>query len=330
MPANFENGVFGSNVPAWHGAGVVLPDDTFDWETVKRHVPTLGMPVTGRQLVYLDEGNVPHVIPDFVANVRSDGAMLGVVGSGYVPVQGDDAFGFLSELCQSGEVIVHTAGTLNGGRKAWIQCLAPKAFRIAGEQTEEHRGYVSFLNSFDGSTKVGAITGATRVVCENTYNGAMNAAQNSYWFKHTMDVMSRVAEARHALQIGQQYWAELERIGNIAILRQFSDRQFATVVDATIPVTTANGEQITGRKLANAERERDTINKLWRESETIGNIGHTAWAAVNVFTEFSDHHVTSRATTTNTLAENRLRRIWLETSIKDAATKRVYEMANVK
>jgi phage/plasmid-like protein (TIGR03299 family) len=325
MPAKFENGVFGSNVPAWHGAGTVLPEDTFDWETVKRHVPELGYAVAGQPLYAIAEDGHPIRVDGYVANVRSDGTILGVVGSGYVPVQGDEAFGFLSALCQSGEVIVHTAGTLDGGRKAWIQCLAANAFRIAGEASEEHRGYVSFMNSFDGSTKVGAITGATRVVCQNTYNAAIRGASGSYWFKHTSDVMTRVAEARLALKIGQQYWSELERIGNMAILRPFSDRQFAEVIDAVVPVPDA-----AGRKRDNAERERETINQLWRDSATVRNVAHTAWAAVNVFTEFSDHHIRSRETERNSVAENRLKRIWLDTSLKNLAIAHVYTIADVK
>jgi phage/plasmid-like protein (TIGR03299 family) len=325
MPANTENLILGSNMPAWHGAGTVLPDDTFDWETVKIHVPELGYRVDGRPLYAIAEDGKPIAVDDFVANVRADGRILGVVGAGYVPVQGDDAFGFLTALCESGDAIVHTAGTLDRGRKAWIQCLAPEAFRIADEATEEHRGYVTFINSFDGSTKVGAIAGATRVVCENTYNAAIAGAANQYWFKHTADVMARVSEAREALRVGREYWTELQRIAEQAIRAKFSDQQFGAVLDAIIPMP-----DTTGRKRNNAERERETINDLWRNSVSIANVAHTAWAAVNVWTEFNDHHIESRETTRNSWAENRLKRIWLEPAAKDRAISAIYELAEVR
>lgn len=330
MSALFENGILGSNKPAWHGAGTVLPDDTFNWETVKRHVPELGYHVDGLPLYAIRADGKPIRLDDFVANVRADGSILGVVGSGYVAVQGNDAFAFLDALHEDGGPIVHTAGTLDGGRKAWIQCFAPDSFRVAGEETEEHRGYLTFLNSFDGSTKVGAITGATRVVCMNTYNAAMSGAENAYWFKHTANVMDRVAEARMALKIGRAYWAELERIANVAIRMPFSDHQFTAVRDTIIPTDDGKGHQLTGRKLTNAEAERATLSRLWADSATIRNVDHTAWAAVNVFTEYSDHLIGSKNTGRNDAAANRLKRVWFDTSIKDSASELIYTMAEVQ
>jgi phage/plasmid-like protein (TIGR03299 family) len=330
MPALFENGVFGSNMPAWHGAGTVLPDDTFDFETAKRYVPELGMRIEACPIYAIGADGRPIRIDDFVANMRSDGAIVGVVGKDYKPVQGEEADAFITEVCQSGAAIVHTAGTLDSGRKMWIQCLAPEPFLVAGERSEEHRGFVTFVNSFDGSTKVGAITGTTRVVCWNTYNAAIASAPNSYWFKHTGDVMARVAEARQALKMGATYWKEMERIANAAIMRPFTDRQFMTVVDAVLPLSDDKGNEASGRKRINQERERDIVSKLWRESVTIANVSHTAWAAVNVFSEFSDHHIPSRETSRNSAAQNRLKRILFDRELKEVANARIYEMAGVK
>jgi phage/plasmid-like protein (TIGR03299 family) len=325
MPANVENLVLGSNMPAWHGAGTVLPDDTFDWETIVRHVPELGYIVDGRPLYAIGEDGKPIAVDDFVCNVRSDGRVLGVVGSGYVPVQGSEAFGFMSAVLGRGDVIAHTAGTLDGGRKAWIQCLAPEPFLIAGEATEQHRAFATFINSFDGSTRVGAIYGVDRVVCENTFRGAIAGAEREYWFKHTSDVMARVAEAQTALNLGAGYWSEYRRLAELAVRTQFSDTQFEAVLNHVVPVPDA-----TGRKRDNAERERDTINGLWRNSATIRNVAHTAYAAVNVWTEFVDHHIRSRETSRNSLAENRLKRIWLEPSIVDSATSAIFELAEIR
>lgn len=330
MPANFENGVFAGNMPAWHGCGVVVPDTALTAEAVFAHVPELAMRVEGYRLYAIGPDGKPIAIEDSVANFRSDGSYLGIVGSGYVPVQSADAFAFMTELLQSGEAIVHTAGTLSRGRRAWVQCIAPEPFRIGGEPTEEHHGFVTFLNSFDGTLPVGAVTGATRVVCENTYRAAMDGAKNEYWFKHTTGIMDRVGEARQALRIGADYWREVQRIGDIAIMSKFSDRQFAAVLDTVVPIVKADGTEITGRKRTNADKERETINRLWKNSATIRNVAHTAWAAVNVFTEYTGHHIESRETTRNSWADNRLNRIWLGKSAADVAIPVIYEMAGVK
>lgn len=325
MPANIESLVLGSNQSAWHMGGVVLPDDCLTWQQITDACPQLGYRVAKNQVYVIADDGRPVAAPDYSGIVREDGVVLGINGDGYEPVQAREAFDFMSELLQRKEAVANTAGTLDGGRKMFVCCLAPESFFVGGESTEEHRGYVSFVNSYDGSTKVGAVVGATRIVCQNTYNAAISGAKNSYWFRHTKNVMSYLEEARKALQVGAQYWHELERLGNQAIRASFSDKQFTGVLDELIPIT-----DVPGRKRENAIREQDTLRKLFRDTEDIQNIRGTAWAAVNAITAFSDHHIVSRQTDRNSVAQNRLKRVMFDASLKDRATAMIYEMAEIR
>ncbi len=326
MPANIENIVLGSNQAAWHGAGTILPDDCLTWEQIVTAVPELGMEVHKQPVYAIGPDGRPLRADGYSACVREDGSVLGINGQNYEPVQSARAFEFMSELLGRKEAVANTAGTLDGGRQMFICCLAPDSFFVGGERTEEHRGYVSFVNSFDGSKPVGALSGATRIVCQNTYNAAISGASNSYWFKHTRNVLDYLSEARAALQVGARYWAELQRLGDQAIRSDFSDRQFASVLDALVP----HLDKHTERQATNIERERLTLTRLFSETEDVQNIRGTAWAAVNAFTAFSDHHVSSKRTERNTVASNRMRRIMYDTSLKDQATAMIYEMAEIR
>ncbi len=336
MSANTEATVFARGLPAWHGTGVVLPDDAMDFDTIVRHVPQVDMPVEPRQLVYLDADNRPHVVPDMVANVRADGEYLGVVGTGYQAVQGRQAFEFLSDLLRPDglgvrEVIADTAGTLDGGRKMWIACRASRVFYVAGQDSEQHTGYMTFLNSFDGSTRVGAVISTVRTVCENTFNANLNRHEAAYWFRHTTNVADRVAEARQALSVAGRYWIEYEDKMNKLVRVKWSSQDWQNFLDAGIVADPAALKDAGKTRAAeNAQRERDELTMLWVDAPDVQNVRGTAYAALQACTAWSDHYVRGRKSERASVAENRTRRILLDTSFKDKAYRVISQMAEVR
>src|SRR5437763_1127406 len=139
MPANVESIVLGSNRSAWHGAGTVLPDDCLTWEQITIACPQLGMRVDKHPVYVIGSDGKPICATEWSGMLRSDGTVLGINGDGYEPVQAFEAFTFMSELLQRREAVANTAGTLDGGRKMFVCCLAPNSFFVGGEPTEEHR-----------------------------------------------------------------------------------------------------------------------------------------------------------------------------------------------
>lgn len=334
MPANTENIVLARGIPAWHNENsTVLPDDAMSYETIVANVPQVDMPVTGRQLVYLDEQNLPHVIPDQVANVRADGTYLGVVGIDYKPVQGDEAFGFLSDLLRPNgqglrEVIADTAGTLDGGRKLFIACRASRQFYVGGQDEESHTGFMTWLNSFDGSTKVGVVISTVRTVCENTFNANLGRQRSAYWFRHTASVSERLEEARAALSVAGAYWTTYETRMNQLVKARFSTQDWERLLDRVV----ADPTKLEGKPRAaqNAEREREELTMLWVNAPDVQNVRGTAYAALQACTAWSDHFVRGRKTEQNTVLANRTRRILLDASFKQEAYDTICQMAEVR
>ena len=113
MPANVETMFYVREKP-WHGLGVCVEEAPssadaliyagLDWEVVQKNV-------------YAEDGSL---IPGYKVNTRSkDGAALGIVSDRYKVVQNEDAFQFTDDLLGRG-VTYETAGSLQGGRKVWI------------------------------------------------------------------------------------------------------------------------------------------------------------------------------------------------------------------
>jgi phage/plasmid-like protein (TIGR03299 family) len=325
MPAEFESGFFGGNVPAWHGLGTVIPDDVLDTPAALV-AAGLDWTVSERPLYTLDEATGIYApVPGRKAIIRStDGAVLGDVGQDYRPVQNAEAFGFVNDLLKTGEAMWHTAGSLMGGARTWMLARVPKTIRVGGSSSEEMLPFLFFANSFDGSLPISVLFTAVRVVCQNTYNQALAGAKNAYRIKHTLGLAPRVDEARRALNIGFTYFDAVETLANRAIMAPFGDTQFMDVLDALMPVPV-----LKGRAQDNATAERDAVTMIWQSSPSIANIRGTAWGAMNAWTEYVDHHTTGRATHRSTMAENRLKRILFDTSLTDSAVARISELAGI-
>lgn len=324
MPAEFESGFFGNNVAAWHGLGTVIPDDVV---TTERALELSGLDWTvSERKLYVPDGAGQFVeVPGRKAIVRdTDGAILGDVGEDYRPVQNREAFGFVDDLLKTGEAKWHTAGSLVKGAKTWMLAKLPKEIRVGGSQSEAMLPYLFFANSFDGSMPISVLFTAVRVVCLNTYNQALDGARNAYRIKHTMGLAPRVDEARKALHIGFTYFDALESLANRAIAAPFGDTQFTQVLDDLMPVPV-----VKGRAQENALAERDAVKLIWLDSPSLQNIRGTAWGAMNAWTEYVDHHTASRETHRSTQAENRLKRILLDTSLTDRAIGRISELAGI-
>jgi phage/plasmid-like protein (TIGR03299 family) len=333
MPANFVSGFFGNNTPFWHGAGIVIPEDVITAERVCELVPELKQEVFSRPLWVQTGDDEGFKVPDHFANVREDGTLVGIVGKDYRIVQTHEAFSFLDDLFKDNRAKVHTAGVLDGGKKVWIQARRPQGFRVAGIDGEEHDCFVTWLNSYDGSTPIMMTSGTRKVGCENTYFAAISEATNRYEFRHTQSAASQVAIARHALGIAEHYWEAVERLSNAAIRTSFSDQQFASVIDAVIPLPSLTkldfDPQQHKRREANAEAERDALKLIWIDSPTLQNVNHTAYAAINAVTEYFDHHTKTRTTDRNSWQANRFKRLVLDPTTKEHATKAIRELAGL-
>lgn len=152
----------------WHGLGVNLNAPP----TIEEGIVAAGLDWTVglKSLATLDGEAVDHK-----ATYRlSDGKIFGVVGPGYRPLQNVEAFQWFQPMLDSGEVSLHTAGSLQGGKKVWVLAKVNRpALEIAeGDNVER---FVLLSNSHDGTRAVRVGFTPIRVVCANTLRLAHDA-----------------------------------------------------------------------------------------------------------------------------------------------------------
>lgn len=218
MPALFESGAFGRNIPAWHGEGNVVAR-TFKYEDI---FPEDGSPgIAGinwnvrkrPSFVQLENGTfVPS--PDGFDIVRvGDDAVLTRggrgVGSGYDEIQNRDSFSFLREAMCDHTLEWDTAISVDGGSTiAGVVFLPDSGIDIVKGDT--HFLYLVVVNTHDGSGSMKVFPNDVRVVCANTVQAALNSRDRALTVnvRHSGSTTNKLAEAQRILK---QATAEYQR-----------------------------------------------------------------------------------------------------------------------
>lgn len=280
MSHEFESGVV-ANEQAWHGLAVVhveadggklyaeeaLEKSGLDWRVFKEPIVRKGVPVAGKFYTVRD----------------SDDSVLGIVGSGYEPVQNRDGFGFLNDLVDTDQIEIETAMSLREGRRVVILARRPDSVLVAGEELIP---YLCFTNTHDGSGSVQMFATPVRVVCQNTLTMALSGVSNRYRMRHTSGVHVKLEEARKALEISFKYTDELAQVGEWMAETSISDREFDGFLKSLVPIAEDEKRKaVCGR----VERRREEIREVYTTADNLNNIRGTRWGALNAVAEWVDH-----------------------------------------
>lgn len=205
MAHEFETGFFVTQ-PAWHGLGNVLdaPPTTkdaiiqagLDW-------PVVQCPLSlTRPLMNADSFNEPNanisvdVVDTHKANVRqTDGALLGIVGNDFTPLQNVEAFQWFDPLVESGEITLEAAGSLRGGKRVWVLAKIKDA-TLEVVPGDEISTYLLLAHGHDGTLAIRAGFTDIRVVCQNTLSAAVEAGDRLFKIKHTKGALVSLEAAR--------------------------------------------------------------------------------------------------------------------------------------
>jgi len=231
------------------------------------------------------------------ATVRGDtGAILGVVGKGFHPLQNSEVFAFADQLVGEGKLEYVGAGTFNEGKKIFVQC------RAVGNVNEGEFGpievakddvvypYFLFVNAHDGSSAVNTINTEIRAWCTNSLNAAINSAKKRantrISVRHTKSMAERMQQAMETFvwaKVNHLNWAKDARA--LAQKKIDKEKELASYFDAVFEVIPT--EDVT--TLTKNRRERLVELFETGAGNELPGVRHTRWAAVNAVTQFLGH-----------------------------------------
>ena len=147
----------------WHGLGTEVSNDL----TPAQMMQKAGVDWKVQEVESFIEFNGTKMKTGQKSLVReSDGRILTNVGENWKPVQNETAFEFFSEFVLSGDMEMHTAGSLRDGQYVWALAKIKESFDVFGEDTVE--SYLLFSNPHVYGKSIDVRFTPIRVVCNNT------------------------------------------------------------------------------------------------------------------------------------------------------------------
>jgi len=290
---------------AWHGLGTVIPRDSAPnvREGFRRTVPWEPRLIP----IVWDRAGVATPVPDSRGIVADYGPVrpprfLSTVGADYKLVSHEQLL-MLAEAAEAlgSEVKLETVGTTNGGRRIFL-LLRVGRYGVGLNREDETSTYFALLNSYDGSTALRGFGTEVRIVCKNTFGGALTRADSDavgFRIAHNVPDMDAAIEmARKAIGAGRLQLANMEAQANVLAdtpLRSATVAEyFGRVSSVLFPaVATERPSDPTEAEAWERQRARakDTVGK-WMEElehERQALVAGTAYAALEAVTHWADH-----------------------------------------
>lgn len=257
------------------------------------------------------------------AIVRSDtGAILTygkAVGERYEIVSNEECFDFMDEMIKGGAQY-ETAGALGKGEVVWMQAQMPP-WAIKDDKMGT---YITCKVAHDGSGAIHVFVSSVRAECQNTLRTSFAKRGNSFWFKHTKNVKSKIEKAKEALGLAEAEREKFKEVGEaLANTRLDKPKSYFTnvldkvVLSSVIDITVA-GQKLTSKEVKSGEilnqilavQDADERVKLQRQYDrgiskygnllkdilerheqnySEGEMAGTIWFGLNSVTESADH-----------------------------------------
>lgn len=242
------------------------------------------------------------------ATVReTDGSILGVVGPRYVPLQNSAAFDWFQPFIDSGEVNLHTAGSLHCGAKVWVLAALnrDRSEIVAGDEVSK---FLLLSNSHDGTTAIRVGFTPIRVVCANTLAAAhCNSVSKLLRVRHTRKHQMNLEKIREIVNTANAEFEATADQYRVLASRQINAADLRKYVKILLDVEgTADNDLPTRTK----NILTDIIGRMDSPLQSMQGVNGTWWGAYNAYNEYLNY---SRGRST----DNRMDSLWFGTGATD-------------
>ena len=233
----------------------------------------------------------------------SDNSVLGRCTDAYELFQNREAFTFLDNLVTNGDLLYHTAGSLEEGRRVWILAQTPDSWQISRKSgaNNTHHAFLLVAIGHDGKSSINMMPTDVRAECANTVGFAEDIAKREnlmFRIPHKGAVLEKLELAATAIDVMRGESDERRRIlqefaQNSMTQDEFMD--FALEVFLNLDGPKAKIKDDVKFFYENAPKRSKVImtNKVAKVTDLFhsgyGNEGNSSYDALQAFTEYFDH-----------------------------------------
>jgi phage/plasmid-like protein (TIGR03299 family) len=272
----------------WHGLGTKVSENIsvddmmkeagLDWEVQK--VPAYAE-LNGTRI---------HSGHDMLVRT-SDNTALDMVTGNWNPVQNADAFDFFREFVEAGDMEMHTAGALQGGKRVWCLAKVKDDFTIGGKDLVE--SYLLLTNPHMYGRAVDIRFTPIRVVCNNTLTLSLGQ-KGDYQVSMSHKKAFNADEAKNLLGVAKDKMSQYEEMANFLNVKRWTDETVKAYFATVFPNTNPNAKNKT---FPIAEFDKYASKNAKRALEVMpiqpgADMGAGSfWQAYNAVTYLTDHEL---------------------------------------
>ena len=291
MAHMIETMAYAGEVP-WHGLGVSVPADLSPAQMLEK----AGLDWKVQKIPAYAEINGKKTFVGRHALVRSsDGSILDTVTADWNPVQNEEAFEFFNDFVASGDMEMHTAGSLREGQVVWALAKVKDSFELFGGDTVE--SYLLFTNPHRFGQSIDVRFTPIRVVCNNTLTLSLNTkSDNMVKINHRREFDGD--SVKEMLGIAHDKLVKYKEMAKFLGSKKYKEESITEYFQRVFPMIT------------NKETPRKDMSKSANlalavlETQPGANFAEgTWWQAFNAVTFLTDHKI-------GRSADSRLQSAW--------------------
>ncbi len=154
----------------------------------------VGLNWTVREEAITTESGI--IVPKSKAIIREDtNAVLSVHGEGYFPYQNHQMVELLDKVSQQIGLPIHKGGYFGEGEKVYLQ-LKSNDLKLGNDKVE---GFITGVNSFDGSTSLAFGPSNITISCMNTFYAAFRNMNTKV--RHTKNMQMKIDDICRGLEM---------------------------------------------------------------------------------------------------------------------------------
>lgn len=282
MAHEVETMAYAGEVP-WHGLGVPVSNDL----TPQQMMVKAGVDWDVHECQSFIEFNGNKLPTGQKSLIRgTDGKVLTNVGPDWNPCQNSEAFEFFSEYVLSGNMEMHTAGSLKDGQVVWALAKIKESFDLFnGDQVDS---YLLFSNPHQYGKSINVRFTPIRVVCNNTLTLSLESkADRSVKVGHRTVFDSKMVKEQ--LGIASEKLRTYKEMAEFLGSKRYSTEALIEYYNTVFPLT--SDKKVQGKGLSvdtlsrNAKLSYDAIEQQPGAKFAEGSW----WQAFNSVTFVTDH-----------------------------------------
>jgi phage/plasmid-like protein (TIGR03299 family) len=163
------------------------------------------------------------ILNDYKALVRDDNnTPLSVVSQTYQPFQNSELYELLEKVSRQTGVAIEKCGYFGEGQKVYIQLKTDDLSMPKGDKV---KGYITGINSFDGTTSLAFGNSSITISCMNTFYAAMRELKTK--IRHTKNMSIHIdavcKDIDVAIQQEKRMFERIKRMSEVTMTDKVKD-----------------------------------------------------------------------------------------------------------